>query len=118
MLLQCDPSASYRAHRAETFAELSEILAKHDQPGGRIMFLYEVPGYYLFSKMRPSASCVWDVAAGDDDVRVPQWNRQPKGRGLVIRLKGASVAAFDRLVAPPERKLFETSHFVVFRDGD
>jgi hypothetical protein len=102
--------------RARTFAELYDITRRYDDPNGRILFLYEAPGYYLFSRMRPSAHCVWQTHNGDSNGLLRYWQSYPKGHGVVVRFKGTSNGPFDGIFTAPERRIFETPHFIVYRD--
>jgi hypothetical protein len=103
--------------RARMFSELSQITQLFDRPDGRILFLYEAPGLYLFSRMRPSAHCVWQTHNGDQTGLLSYWQQSyAKGHGIVVRLKGTATGSIDRVVAPAERRLMETAHFIVYRD--
>jgi hypothetical protein len=105
------------ADRAQLFHELEQVTHKFDRADGRILILYENPGLYLFSKMRPSAICVWEVPYADQEGLLSNWQHYPRGSGLVVKVKGSGVGAIDNVLAPPEKKLYETPHLVVYRDG-
>jgi hypothetical protein len=102
--------------RAQLYAELLQITKAYDDPEGRLLVLYEWPGLYLFSRMRPSAHCVWQEYFGDQDGLLAYWRRYPKGKGIVVRVKGTPSGKIDGLVAPESRKIKETRHLVVYRD--
>lgn len=102
--------------RVEMLDELTGIVERVDQPGGRILFLYESPGLYLASRMPPSAQCVWEVSFSSQEHLLAYWQKYPKGRGVVVYIKGSNHGAIDSIVAPLERRMFETRHFVVYRD--
>jgi hypothetical protein len=105
------------ADRAALSEELLELTRRFDQPGGRILFLYENPGMYLFSKMPPNAECVWEVHQFGQASLLDYWMRHVTGRGVVVRVKGLPRGAIvDPVVAPPGRKVYETRHFEVFRE--
>jgi hypothetical protein len=98
------------------FAELKDITRRFDQRGGRILFLWEAPGFYLFSRMKPSAHSVWEAPFGDLDGLLAYWQAYPKGRGIVVRQRGTRPTKADPIVAPPERVVLETPHFIVYAD--
>lgn len=102
--------------RAQMFHELRDIVRELDRPGGRILFMYENPGLYLFSKMPPAADCPWQVAQGDQTTMLKSWQRYPKGNGYVIRMKGSGAGRIDSIIAPPDRLIRETRYFQVYRD--
>ena len=105
------------AERAHVLEEMQQIARAYDRPGGRILVLYEYPGLYLYSKMRPSTNCVWQVPGGDQEGLLEAWEKAPKGHRIVVRVKGSGVGRIDSIVAPPERRIFETPHLVVYGDG-
>lgn len=102
--------------RAQAFAEMSDIVKRFDAPQGRVLFLYEASGYYLFSRMKPSAHCVWEEAYGDQDGMLAYWQSYAKGRGIVVKIKGSQAGRVDAMLLPPERKIYETRHFIVYAD--
>ena len=102
--------------RAHAFAEFSEIVRDYDRPDGRILVLYESTGYYLFSKMKPGAHCVWEMPYGDTDGLLAYWQQHVTGHGIVVRAKGTGAGVLDPILTPPERLLRETPHFKVYRD--
>ncbi len=102
--------------RAQAFAEMHDIAARFDQPHGRILFLYEASGYYLFSKMKPNAHSVWQEWYGDQDGLLAYWQSHVKGRGIVVKIKGSAAGRIDPILTPPERKIYETRHFIVYAD--
>lgn len=105
-------------NRVQMSSELEEIVRRYDREDGRILFLYESPGLYLFSRMRPSAHSVWQEFYGDQDGLLAYWRQSyAKGHGIVVRIKGTPQAKIDSIVAPPERRIDETPHFIVYRDG-
>jgi hypothetical protein len=101
--------------RAQAFAELSAITAQFDKPNGRILILYESPGLYLFSRMRPAAHCVWEVSHADQEGLLAYWQGHMGAGGIVVRQRGSAPGSIDAIVAPPDRKVTETPHFVVYK---
>lgn len=102
--------------RARELRELQDIVTTYDQPGGHILFLYEQPGFYLASKMPPSAHCVWEMTYGDQPGMLAFWKERANGRGIVVRIKGTPVGRIDPLLTSPDRRLKDTSHFTVYRE--
>jgi hypothetical protein len=104
------------ADRVEMFRELHDITRRFDQKGGRFTLLYEAPGLYLFSRMPPGAHSVWEEHYGDMDGMAKYWLAHRSGRGIVVRRRGWPGSAIDPLLAPPERQIYETKHFIVYRE--
>lgn len=104
--------------RARMFAELQQITRTYDRPEGRILFMYESPGLYLFSKMPPAAHSVWQEFYGDQQGLLEYWRRYPKGQGIVVRIKGVPAGVIDPELTIPGRREVETPHFIVYRDHD
>ena len=103
--------------RAQIFAEMSQIARAYDRPDGRVLFLWEASGYYLFfRKSRPSAHSVWEEHYGDLDGLLDYWQRHANGHGIVVKNKATPPTRIDSVLMPPERKIRETRHFVVYAD--
>ncbi|MDB4945557.1 MAG: hypothetical protein JWP97_5091 [Labilithrix sp.] len=102
--------------RVDAAHELLDVFRRYEQKGGRVMFLYETSGAYLFTKMRPGAACVWEVPHAGQETLLPHWQHYPHGKGLVIKVRGYGAGVIDDIVAPPDRKLLETRYFTVYRD--
>lgn len=102
--------------RVEMLNELRDIVRTFDRPGGHVLVLYEAPGLYLASRMPPSAHCVWEATYGDLDGMRSFFQRKANGQGIVLRVKGTPQVPVDAEIAPPERRIHETRHFVVYRD--
>lgn len=96
--------------------ELVEITRKYDDKRGRILFLYQFPGFYLFSKMRPSGHTVWQEFYGDQQGMLDYWQKHRNGHGIVVRIKETQGGPVDPQIVAPERLLEETPHFLVYRD--
>lgn len=103
--------------RKEMFDELSDITRRFDQKGGRMTILYEGPGLYLASRMPPGGHSVWEESYGDLEHWLVYWRSKNTGLGIVVKRRGMPNTAVDPIMAPPERKIFETRHFVVYREG-
>jgi hypothetical protein len=102
--------------RAQAFAEMSQITKTYDHRNGRILFLWEASGYYLFSRMKPNAHSVWEETYGDLDGLLAYWESHVKGHGIIVRIKGSGQSRIDAVVTPPERRIQETRHFIVYAD--
>jgi hypothetical protein len=104
------------ADRVEMFRELHDITRRFDQPGGRFTVLYEAPGLYLTSRMPPGAHCVWEEHYGDMDGMLKYWLAHRTGHGIVVRRRGWPGSSIDPIIGPPDRIIYETKHFIVYRE--
>jgi hypothetical protein len=102
--------------RVRMLGELRDIVRRFDQPGGHILILYEQPGFFLASKMRPSAHSVWEASYGDIDGMIEFFHTKANGKGIVLKVRGSPTTKADQLLTPPDRKIYETPHFIVYRD--
>lgn len=101
--------------RAKEFAELEDVFKRYDQPGGRVLIVYEQPGAYLFSRMPPSANTVWPLSwFGQPELR-DYWNAHRTGKGIVIKFGGVN-GPIDPEIAPESRVLERHGGFTVYRE--
>ncbi|MFO0735168.1 MAG: hypothetical protein U0270_04785 [Labilithrix sp.] len=102
--------------RVEMLGELRDIVRRFDQPDGHILVLYEQPGFYLASKMPPSAHSVWEASYGDIDGMIDFFQTKANGKGIVLKVRGMPTTRADIVLTPLDRKIYETRHFLVYRD--
>jgi hypothetical protein len=103
--------------RKEMLEEIWDICRRFDQRGGRFTVLYEGPGLYLASRMAPGAHSVWEESYGDLAGWLDYWRAKNTGRGIIVKRRGMATTHLDAIMAPAERKVFETRHFIVYREG-
>jgi hypothetical protein len=102
--------------RAKMSEEMLAITRQFDNPNGRMVVLYDHPGFFLFSKMRPNAECVWEVHYYGQQSLLDFWRAHESPNSISIHIKGTQRGVIDGTLFPPERKVLDTHHFEVFRD--
>jgi hypothetical protein len=104
------------AQHAAVFADLEAIMQKYDRPGGRLLVVYESPGCYLFSKMRPSSNTVWPLSYFGQAELLAYWKQHVTGKGIVVMVGAPQRNVVDPVVAVAERQLEQRRPFTVYAE--
>jgi len=104
------------AQHAAVFADLEAIMRKYDRPEGRLLVVYEHPGCYLFSRMRPSSNTVWPLSYFGQAELLAYWRQHVTGKGIVVMVGAPQRNVVDPIVAVPERQLEQRRPFTVYAE--
>lgn len=107
--------AAMAVHSA-VFADLEAIMSKYDRHGGRLLVVYESPGCYLFSKMRPSSNTVWPLSYFGQPELLAYWRQHVTGKGIVVMVGAPQRNVVDPVVAVAERQLEQRRPFTVYAE--
>lgn len=72
--------------RAVAAADLVRVFAEHDDPGGKLAVLWELPGVHLYSRMRPATSSVWTFPVADQEAFLRHYRANVTGKGIALLL--------------------------------
>jgi hypothetical protein len=104
------------AEHAALFRDLEEIMRKYDRPGGRVLVIYESPGSYLFSSMRPSSNTVWPLSYFGQPELLAYWKKHVTGIGIVVEVGPPQANIVDATVAVPARLFEQRGVFYVYAE--
>ncbi len=106
------PSGPYKglyttAAKVRESAEIEQIFQRYGNPDGTVVALWEMPGAYLFSKMRPGLDTVWPAATSDQDALVRYYRAHMNGKGFAIHFgaPGKTTMPIEQLLETRGRPL-------------
>ena len=98
--------------------ELEDIFRRFDNPQGKVLVLWELPGAYLFTTMRSAGDSVWPAPILDQDVFLTYYRAHVNGQGIALKVGGAGKMdlPIERFLETNGRPLESTAKFAVFAE--
>jgi hypothetical protein len=98
---------------------LQADIQAHESTDGRLVVYYEMPGAYLFSRMRPGINTVWPAAYVGSEQVYRSFQRMNTGQGVAIRLKAlgappGQVVPLERAIEDPGRLIRDAPSYAVY----